>query len=348
MTSIPRVTHPDPIGARIREISPGDPHSIPDQLLTLAQPVVLRGLVAHWPMAQAGRASSDEAVVYLRRFAREGTPPAVVTVGPPAAGGRFAYNDDLSDFNFRREHVPLDVVLNTLLAYAKQAAPPAIYVASTTIDTWLPGFRAENDLALGVPDPLASIWIGNRTRIPAHQDLPDNLACVVAGHRRVTLFPPQQLSNLYVGPLDFTPAGQAISLVDFDAPDFQRFPRFATALEHAQVAELGPGDAVFIPSMWWHHMRALDDFNVLVNYWWRRSPAWMDTPMNALMLAIMTIRDLPAHERAIWDDVFRHYVFSADETTRAHIPERARGVLGPIDDDQARALRARLLQRLNR
>jgi len=337
-----------PVDNRIPEITGVDPRALPEELLKSGQPVVLRGLVENWPMARAGRKSTSEAVAYLRRFEREAAPPAVVTVGPPEIGGRFFYNHDLTDFNFRREHVPLGVVLNTLLKYATEDSPPAIYIASTTIDTWLPGFRDENDLALGAREPLASIWIGNRTRIPAHQDVPDNLACVVAGRRRVTLFPPQQLSNLYIGPLDFTPAGQAISLVDIDAPDFDRFPKFAEALKHAQVAELGPGDAVFIPSMWWHYVQALEDFNVLVNYWWRQSSAWMDTPMNALMLAIMSIRDLPANEREIWDDVFRHYVFGANEATVEHIPENARRVLGPFDDEKARALRARLLQRLNR
>jgi hypothetical protein len=336
------------IDRRIAEVAGIDPHCLPEELLQSGQPVVLRGLVEHWPMARAGRASTGEAVAYLQRFAREGAPPAVVTVGPPEIGGRFFYNHDLSDFNFRRENVPLGVVLKTLLKYATDASPPAIYVASTTIDTWLPGFRAENDLAFGNREPLASIWIGNRTRIPAHQDLPDNLACVVAGRRRVTLFPPQQLSNLYIGPLDFTLAGQAISLVDFDAPDYDRFPRFAEALKTAQVAELGPGDAVFIPSMWWHYMQALEDFNVLVNYWWRQASGWMDTPFNTLMLALMTIRDLPPNQREIWDDVFRHYVFGANESTARHIPESARRVLGPFDDDKARALRAHLLQRLNR
>jgi hypothetical protein len=340
--------HFDQINRRIAEIAGCDPQSLPQEVLRAGQPVVLRGLVERWPMAQAGRASAGEAVAYLQRFVRDAAPPAVVSVGPPEINGRFFYNHDLSDFNFRREHVPMGVVLSTLLKYTAQESPPAIYVASTTIDTWLPGFRDENDLALNVPEPLASIWIGNRTRIPAHQDLPDNLACVVAGRRRVTLFPPQQLANLYIGPLDFTPAGQAVSLVDFEAPDFDRFPRFADALEQAQVAELGPGDAVFIPSMWWHYMQALEGFNVLVNYWWRQAAAWMDTPMNTLMLAIMTLRDLPPHERGTWQDVFRHYVFSAGEGTNAHIPENARGVLGSLDEDQARALRARLLQRLNR
>lgn len=171
---------------------------------------------------------------------------------------------------------------------------------------------------------------------------------MVAGRRRFTLFPPQQLANLYIGPLDLTPAGQPVSLVDIAAPDLQRFPRYAQALEHALVAELEPGDALFIPSMWWHHVQALTPFNVLVNFWWRQSPAYMDSPMNALMLALLTMRDLPAEQRAIWQDVFDHYVFDADADTAAHMPESARGVLAPMDEARARSLRARLLQRLNR
>ena len=136
--------------------------------------------------------------------------------------------------------------------------------------------------------------------------------------------------------------------MDFAAPDEARFPRFAEARRHALTAELEPGDAVLIPSMWWHHMEGLESFNVLVNYWWRQTPAWMDTPMNALMLAMMTVRDLPADQRAIWEDVFRHYVFQPGEDTAGHIPEPARRVLAPLDETRARNLRARLLQRLNR
>src|SRR3546814_12466655 len=86
--------------------------------------------------------------------------------------------------------------------------------------------------------------------------------------------------------------------------------------------------------MWWHHMEALEAFNVLVNYWWRQSPAWMDTPMNALMHAIMTVRDLPPAQRETWQEVFRHYVFEADETTAGHIPEGARRPPSPPGETQ--------------
>ncbi|WP_242101784.1 cupin-like domain-containing protein [Lysobacter sp. M2-1] len=324
-----------------------DPRALPDALLHSGQPVVLRGLVADWPVVRAARDSPHAACAYLARF-DPARMPVVATVGPPEIGGRFFYNADMSGFNFRQQQVPLRVALDTLLKNLEQDAPPAIYIASTSLESFLPGFRAENDLDLGDRNPLASIWIGNRTRIAAHQDVPDNLACVVAGRRRITLFPPQQLRNLYIGPLDLTPAGQPVSLVDFAAPDFNRFPRFAQALEHAQVVELDAGDALLIPSMWWHHIEALEGFNALVNYWWRQTPEWMDTPMNALMLALMTVRDLPADQRAVWRDVFDHYVFEADDATANHIPETARGALAPLDADAVRRLRARLLKRLNR
>jgi hypothetical protein len=74
----------------------------------------------------------------------------------------------------------------------------------------------------------------------------------------------------------------------------------------------------------------------------------MDSPMNALMLAIMTVRDLPEEQRQAWANSFRHYVFEADDNTAGHIPENARRVLAPLDDAAARELRARLIKKLNR
>jgi hypothetical protein len=335
-----------PTAEQIREVAGADPRALPDEVLESTEPLVLRGLAADWPMVRAVRESPRAADVYLRRFYQDATVGAFL--GAPVIKGRFFYNDDLTGFNFRPVKIKLDTVLTEIERFLDDPNPPSIYVGSTTIDNCLPGFRAENDFAFGARNPLASIWIGNRTRIAAHHDLPDNLACVMAGHRRFTLFPPSELPNLYVGPLDFTPAGQAISLVDFAAPDFGRFPRFAEALRAARVAELAPGDALFIPSMWWHHIESLDAFNVLVNYWWRQSPSFMDTPMNALFHAIMTVRDLPAEQRKAWEALFRHYVFETSELTAGHIPPGSRRVLSPIDAERAREVRAHLLNRLNR
>lgn len=333
-----------PAPAAIDEAPAGTPLA---SLLDTTTPVVIRGLASDWPSVQAARQGPRAAAGYLRRFASD-VLPATATVAPPEAGGRIFYDAGLTGFNFRREQVPASVALNTLVRQLDAVSPPTIYLAATTVDTFFPGFSADNGIDFGARAPLASLWIGNRTRIPAHQDQPDNLACVVAGRRRFTLFPPDQTGNLYIGPLDVTPAGQPVSLVDVAAPDLQRFPKFARAWAKAQVAELGPGDAVLIPGLWWHAIDALDGFNVLANYWWRRGPAWMDSPTMALMAALLAIRQLPAHERAHWREIFAHYVFDADATTAAHIPEPARGVLAPFDETGAAHLRRHLCERLQR
>jgi hypothetical protein len=330
----------------IDEIADVDPRALPDSVLTSKQPLELRGVAAHWPLVRAGRESPRAARDYLLKFYRQST--VGVFLGQPEIEGRFFYNEDLSGLNFKPALIKLDTVLDELVHHVESARPPALYVGSTSIDTALPDLRRDNDLGFGKREPLASIWISNRSRIAAHHDLPDNLACVAVGRRRFTLFPPDQLENLYIGPIDFTPAGQPISLVDFRKPDLARFPRFAAALEHARVAELGAGDAIFIPSLWWHHIESLEAMNVLVNYWWRDTPDYLDSPVNALLHAIMTVRDLPDEQRRTLAQMFRHYVFEPGEQTTAHIPESARRVLGPLDAARVRDLRAYLLKRLNR
>lgn len=317
--------------------------AVPAEVLKSTQPVLLRGLVAHWPLVQAARRSDAAFCDYLRPF--DAGERLQMWRGAPDIGGRFFYNADYSGFNFERQRQTLGGVLDELLA----GAPDALYLGSTEIDAAFPALRRDNDLpVLAGFNPLVSLWLGNQIRVAPHFDLPDNIACVVAGRRRFTLFPPDQLANLYIGPLDLTPAGQPISLVDHAHPDLGRFPRYAEALRHAQVFEMEPGDALFLPSQWWHGVESLSPVSGLVNFWWRQSPAFMDTPLNTLMLALLTLRDLPPAQRDAWRVLFDHYVFDADAETAAHIPLHARGILNPINDNGARQLRALLLSRLNR
>lgn len=316
--------------------------ALPAALLQSTEPVLLRGLVSQWPLVQAARRSDADFCDYLRRFGDQTR--VGLWRGAPEIGGRFFYNDRFDGFNFERVVGPFGRLLDELLA----GSPEALYLGSTELEGSFPGLREDNPLALQVRDPLVSLWLGNRVRVPAHFDVPDNIACVVAGRRRFTLFAPELVDRLYIGPLDLTPAGQPISLVDLAAPDLARFPRFAEALPHAQVVTLEPGDALFIPSQWWHGVEGLDPINALVNFWWRQTPAYMDTPLNTLMLALLTLRDLPPAQRQAWATLFDHYVFQADAQTAAHIPAAARGVLGPLNESLARQLRAVLLNRLNR
>ncbi len=319
---------------------------IPPQVFASTAPVMLRGLVSEWPaVAQCG-GSIAGAARYLSQFWRE--EPVTVYAGDASINGKFFYNSDFTGFNFVAGRASLPQVFAKLAEPEREERLTTLYIGSTPVDKWMPGFRARNDVRLPAADALASFWLGNRTRVSAHYDFPDNVACAVAGERRFTLFPPDQIGNLYVGPVDRTPSGQAISLADPGDPDFARFPKFAEALKHARSALLRPGDAIFIPSMWWHHVESRKDFNMLINYWWCDSPDFLGSPANALMHAMLALRDLPPRRRELWRGLFDHYVFEADESVYRHIPEPGRGCLAPLDEARANRLRAELLNRLNR
>jgi hypothetical protein len=190
------------------------------------------------------------------------------------------------------------------------------------------------------------LWMGNRVTTPAHFDSSYNIAVVVCGRRRFTLFPPEQVSNLYVGPLDFAPTAAAISLARLDASADPRYPRLKDALAQAQVAVLEPGDAIYMPPLWWHHVASLERLNALVNYWWRSAafPGHVaEPPQDALMHCILALKSLPPAERAAWKTLLDHYVF-ADEDPAAHIPPALRSVLGPLTPELVAKLK-RLIRR---
>ncbi|HBK46185.1 MAG TPA: cupin, partial [Xanthomonadaceae bacterium] len=301
-----------------------------------------------WALVRAGVRGVRDAMDYLR--GHDGGRPLQFSYGEPGIGGRPFYSDDFTRLNFEVRRGSLGELLDGIDAHLADPAAPTYYLASLPVDDSLPGFRAENDLDLAASGIAArpSIWIGNRVTASCHYDAPDNLACCAVGRRRFTVFPPGQIGNLYPGPLELTPGGQAISLVDFADPDLARHPRFADALAHARSAVLEPGDALFIPAMWWHHVEGLEPFNVLVNYWWSSVPAHLPTPTLALYHALWAIRDRPQREKEAWRAVFEHYVFGPAGQAGAHLPGPARGVLGEIDEARARQIRAMLIGRLNR
>ena len=322
-----------------------DQNGLDEALRTAQAPFVVRGLAADWPLVKAGRAGPAAVRSYLVDHARDRTFP--VNIGQPGGGDRLFY-DAAMDVNFRMAHGALDGILDGIIANADKRDAPVIYLSSLDIEAYFSGLGAANPMPLGTRRPITSIWIGNRTRIAAHNDVPDNLAVCAVGQRRFTLFPPAQMANLYPGPLDNTPAGRPVSMVDLRSPDFAAYPGFAKALDHALVADLEPGDAIHIPSLWWHHVEGLSPFNILVNYWWRDVPAYLGHPEDALYHAILAIRDLPAEARERWRDQFEHYVFSGGAPATTHLSAAAQGILAPLTADTAGQIKAKLLRGLSR
>lgn len=322
------------------------PGQIPDEVLASSEPLILKGLASSWPIVKAGLESNADAAKYLLQYYQG--QEVLAFLGKPENNGRIFYDEKLTGFNYDTVSTKLDFAFQQLELHSDNPHPPGIYIGSTNVNSYLPGFRAGNDLGLDQYNPLVSIWLSNKCRIAAHWDSSLNIACSVVGHRRFTLFPFDQMENLYIGPLDKTPAGQAISLVDFYNPDFEQFPKFKEALEHAQVADLEPGDGIFIPSMWWHHVESLKSLNILVNYWFKDVPAHYGQAVNALYHSILLIRDLPAAQRDAWKLIFDRYVFDYDEANFQHIPSEAQGAIGELTDENARRILARLLNQLKR
>lgn len=326
------------------EIAPGT--ILDRQVLESDTPWVIRGYLKDWPVVKAAEENTASALTYLASF--YGGRSVNAFLAEPDKRGRFFYNDDITGFNFVQVSTRLDQVFEKLLGFVGGDNNPALYVGSTQTSAWLPGFNEANPLPMNLPDVMTSLWVGNQSRVAAHFDFPRNIAGCILGRRQFTLFPPEQVENLYIGPWDLTPAGQPISMVDFHEPDYQRFPRFERAEEQAQTTLLEPGDVIYIPNMWWHQVESLDDINGLVNFWWQETPGVLGSPTEALKHAFLSIRSLPLAQRMALKALFDHYVFAQDNQHLEHLPEHSWGRLSSLDDSMARQLRAELSNALKR
>jgi len=232
---------------------------------------------------------------------------------------------------------------------AEASAPHALFAGSLALAGFFPAFAQDNQINAYIPASqfLQSLWIGNHTLTAPHYDNVENIACVIAGQRRFTLFPIEQYPNLYVGPLDLTPAGQPISLVDIRAPDYDRFPRYLEAQAHALTTTLEPGDAIYIPTLWWHGVESLSRINVMTNIWWRDVPGYFGSPTTTLLHATLALRDLPKDQRDRWKTVFDTLIFETDGPALEHLPPRARGIFGNLTQANASKIKRILLHALS-
>ncbi len=295
-------------------------------VLPAARPVLVKGLNAAWPAVQKARQSDDAAADYLRAMDR-GVPASVLEANANTKG-RFAYAADMNEFNFHRRTKTISAGMDQILDLRDHPNPPFVYVQSAPTADHLPAFSADNPSPLLPPQVKPRIWISNATRAQTHNDQDHNIACVVAGRRTFTLFPPEQVANLYIGPMEHTPSGRAISMASLEEPDFERFPRLREAINHAQVAEMEPGDALYVPKYWWHHVQSHAPFNILINYWWGNSASTADNPLAAFLAGLVALKDLSDADRRYWKAMFDLYIFRTEGDPVGHIPPNLQGSLG--------------------
>lgn len=319
-----------------------DPTVFRDAIMAPCRPVLLPGVARHWPLVAEGAAGAPQR---LLRF--DAGREAELFVGPPAIGGRYHYADPgLRRFNYARETMPFGAALRRIVATADRSGEPSLYMGSLTAQTYLPGIQAETGLAFLPPGVAPRFWIGHASSVACHYDTMDNIACVVAGRRRFTLYPPEAIASLYVGPIDRTMAGQPVSLAMGSEPGDPRYPRFDAIRDAAIVVELAPGDGLYLPKLWWHAVEATDPFNILVNFWWDGFAAGPDQPYAAMLLAMIALSERPPAERAAWRAWFDHYVFRSDGHPLAFLDPADRGVLGPLEEGNYGRIRAIVMRML--
>lgn len=232
------------------------------------EPLLLKGYVEHWPAVQQARQSPQALAHYLLGF--DAGQPLEAMIADPREQGRLFYREDLSQFNFTRMRGFLPDALDILASQSRQRHPAAFYVGSTAIPEFFPGLERDCRVP-GLPAEVSpNLWLGNATLVATHNDLARNIACVASGRRRFTLFPPEQEPDLYIADQPKTPGGRPVSRVNLRRPDLSRFPRFERALARARVADLEPGDALYMPFRWWHNVESFGPLNLLVNFWWGR------------------------------------------------------------------------------
>ncbi|MEO0838230.1 MAG: cupin-like domain-containing protein [Cyanobacteria bacterium J06643_5] len=139
--------------------------------------------------------------------------------------------------------------------------------------------EAEAKLGFKMPATSFNLWVapGNHTA-PLHYDPMDGTLIQMYGVKRVVLFPPSQIYNLYpISLLKCLRNGLKIrasySKVYPENPDFVKFPKFKQALSHRYEVILKQGDILFIPAGWWHEVTCNGDGVVCsINRFWHVFP----------------------------------------------------------------------------
>jgi hypothetical protein len=206
------------------------------------RPVLLRGFIRSWPafgrwspadFAYRFGSAEVEAMTGIRQNQPEDTTPYRQCTCMTMADLVRAFTEDEGAG---------DIYLVAQNQFLRRPAFEALWQDMPLDPDWFDTKTARTHIAL---------WMGPRGSItPFHYDLQNALLAQVFGAKSIILAPPEETEKLYCG-------NGGYSQVDPEHPDLETFPAFRTAnLWHAMIE---PGDALFLPFGWWHHVRALTD-----------------------------------------------------------------------------------------
>ena len=243
-----------------------------EELWALDEPVLLTGCMEDWTLFQElrARASFEQKLALLGSLF--GAQPVSFQCMPRGTGGHYHFAKSLEDVTFGQptSNVPFDVFAQRLLRSLNGASDDYVYLQAHLIAKGTPLHQALGPNVL----PLLSeeqarplLWAGSNGQVVnLHYDDFLNFICMVEGTKRVTMFSPELLPSMYHAPFDRMLNMAQASHVRLLEVDHARFPRFREALSEARVAVVQPGEVLYIPPMWWHHVESFG-LNVMVNNW---------------------------------------------------------------------------------
>lgn len=213
-------------------------------------PAIVKGCMKHWKSLEKWKD-----IEYLKRVAGTRTVPIEV-------GSKYTEDD------WAQQLITFSEYLETYIS----STPTKIgYLAQHQLFQQIPELKDD----FSIPDFCSfsdteeenstdtNAWFGPAGTVsPLHYDPKNNLLCQVFGYKRIVLYKPEDSEYLY--PYE-TRLLCNTAQVDPYKPDYEKWPKFKSA--EAFFCYLKPGEMLFIPPKWWHHVVSLSP-SFSISFWW--------------------------------------------------------------------------------
>jgi hypothetical protein len=261
---------------------------------------------------------------------------------PQEQEGMIGLNENLEhNFSFKKDLFPN--FMNEVKRYIATPKIGNLYLQSVPIKELGAKLGGLELFKSFVPVYEPRFWIGTGHQcVMLHNDPYRTIMALFAGYKKVIMFPPKELPNIYPAPFHKSLGGVIGSLVNVYDPDFKTHPLFKLALKNVRVALLSPGEFLYVPPMWWHAVEG-ENFNVSVSCWFSDdlscNLSQLYLPSESLMLSINTStidklekQDLYHDFARIIDDGF--ISFKSQDTLYLNVIKEAQKIKRDIALDQ--------------
>jgi hypothetical protein len=265
-------------------------------------PIILKQTFSHWPLFQnLQNCNSDKA--RLRYLSSTFGNTVVAYTKVPGSDPFMGYDQSgEQNFKYAPESCTLSDFCGLIEATFENPNADIVYArgGANAVRTWKEFSHTIRPLKFlkGMRPNGEGIWLGSGRHISyLHQDAHFNFFVMLAGTKRVLLYPLDAIADLYPTPFYGGIAGTTSSYIRPGAPDPRRFPRFANAAKHARVAILEEGDLLCLPPCWWHYVEAAPGLNLMINTFVWALPPRKENQFEVLMRkAIGTAHHLSGEE----------------------------------------------------